>query len=77
VAPTRCTRSSPPTAREQLQTRGSYTAKHAAQDCGPLAYLESTKRWIDEFVRAVLPHGTTAVAADPHEIANVLGVPGM
>jgi adenine deaminase len=40
-------------------------------------HLESTKLWIDEFVRAVLPHGTTAVAADPHEVANVLGVPGI
>ena len=40
-------------------------------------HLESTKLWIDEFVRAVLPRGTTAVAADPHEIANVLGVPGV
>jgi adenine deaminase len=40
-------------------------------------HLESTKLWIDEFVRAVLPQGTTAVAADPHEIANVLGVPGI
>ncbi len=37
-------------------------------------HLESTKLWIDEFVSAVLPHGTTAVAADPHEMANVLGV---
>ena len=40
-------------------------------------HLESTKLWIDEFVRAVLPNGTTAVAADPHEIANVFGVPGV
>lgn len=40
-------------------------------------HLESTKLWVDEFVAAVLPHGTTAVAADPHEIANVLGVPGV
>jgi adenine deaminase len=40
-------------------------------------HLESTKLWIDEFVQTVLPHGTTAVAADPHEIANVLGVPGI
>ena len=40
-------------------------------------HLESTKLWVDEFVRAVLPHGTTAVAADPHELANVLGVPGV
>jgi adenine deaminase len=40
-------------------------------------HLESTKLWIDEFVRTVLPAGTTAVAADPHELANVLGVPGI
>jgi len=40
-------------------------------------HLESTKLWIDEFVRTVLPLGTTAVAADPHELANVLGVPGI
>ncbi len=40
-------------------------------------HLESTKLWIDEFVGTVLPLGTTAVAADPHELANVLGVPGI
>lgn len=40
-------------------------------------HLESTKLWVDEFVRSVLPHGTTAVAADPHELANVFGVPGI
>src|SRR6202161_2178723 len=40
-------------------------------------HLESTKLWIDEFVATVLPLGTTAVAADPHELANVLGVPGV
>jgi adenine deaminase len=40
-------------------------------------HLESTKLWVDEFVRTVLPLGTTAVAADPHEIANVFGTPGV
>jgi adenine deaminase len=40
-------------------------------------HLESTKLWVDEFVRAVLPWGTTAVAADPHEIANVFGTRGV
>jgi adenine deaminase len=40
-------------------------------------HLESTKLWIDEFVATVLPLGTTAVAADPHELANVLGIPGV
>jgi len=43
----------------------------------PHMHLESTKMWVDEFVRAVLPRGTTAVAADPHEIANVFGVKGV
>ncbi|HWE08900.1 MAG TPA: adenine deaminase [Solirubrobacteraceae bacterium] len=40
-------------------------------------HLESTKLWIDEFVGTVLPLGTTAVATDPHELANVLGVDGI
>jgi adenine deaminase len=40
-------------------------------------HLESTKLWIDAFVETVLPLGTTAVAADPHELANVLGVAGI
>ena len=43
----------------------------------PHMHLESTKLWVDEFVRTVLPHGTTTVAADPHEIANVFGVRGV
>ena len=30
-----------------------------------------------EFARLVLPLGTTAVVADPHEIANVLGTDGV
>ena len=30
-----------------------------------------------EFARAVVPHGTTSVVIDPHEIANVLGVEGI
>src|SRR6202046_1051306 len=40
-------------------------------------HLESSKLWVDEFVRTVLPLGTTAVAADPHEVANVFGIPGV
>ena len=30
-----------------------------------------------EFEKAVLPHGTTAVITDPHEIANVAGSRGI
>jgi len=40
-------------------------------------HLESTLLRPEEFARAVLPHGTTAVVADPHEIANVLGMRGV
>ena len=40
-------------------------------------HLESVKLLVDEFARRVLPLGTTAVVADPHEIANVLGSDGV
>src|SRR5438034_5540530 len=40
-------------------------------------HLESPKLLVDEFARLVLPLGTTAVVADPHEIANVLGTDGV
>jgi len=40
-------------------------------------HIESSKLMFDEFARAVLPQGTTAVVADPHELANVLGVEGV
>jgi adenine deaminase len=40
-------------------------------------HLESVKLMVDEFARLVLPLGTTTVIADPHEIANVLGVDGV
>jgi adenine deaminase len=40
-------------------------------------HLETVKLLVDEFARLVLPLGTTAVVADPHEIANVLGTDGV
>jgi adenine deaminase len=40
-------------------------------------HFETVKLMVDEFARLVLPLGTTAVVADPHEIANVLGVDGV
>jgi adenine deaminase len=40
-------------------------------------HLESSLLVPAEFARAVLPHGTTTVIADPHEIANVAGVRGI
>jgi adenine deaminase len=32
---------------------------------------------VTQFARAVVPHGTTSMFIDPHEIANVLGLPGV
>jgi adenine deaminase len=40
-------------------------------------HLESSMLTPAEFAKAILPNGTTAVVADPHEIANVLGKKGI
>ena len=40
-------------------------------------HIESSRLLPAEFARLVLPHGTTTVVADPHEIANVLGTDGV
>ena len=40
-------------------------------------HLESALVSPQEFVKAVLPHGTTTVVTDPHEIANVMGTDGI
>jgi adenine deaminase len=40
-------------------------------------HIESSQLAPSEFVRAVLPLGTTAVISDPHEIANVCGLDGV
>ena len=40
-------------------------------------HLESSLVTPHEFAKAVLPHGTTTVITDPHEIANVMGTDGI
>ena len=40
-------------------------------------HLESAMVSPKEFAKAVLPHGTTTVITDPHEIANVMGTDGI
>ena len=40
-------------------------------------HIESSMLTPAEYARAVLPHGTTAVICDPHEIVNVAGLPGL
>jgi len=40
-------------------------------------HIESGMLTVTEFVRAVIPHGTTGMFVDPHEIANVFGLEGV
>lgn len=40
-------------------------------------HVESGMLTVTEFVRAVIPHGTTGMFVDPHEIANVFGLNGV
>lgn len=40
-------------------------------------HIESSLLCPSRFAEAVVPHGTTSVITDPHEIANVLGIQGI
>lgn len=65
---------------------GNYTGKEEIDASGELIapgfidahiHLESSLVAPSEFVKAILPHGTTTVVTDPHEIANVMGTDGI
>ena len=65
---------------------GSYEGKEEADMTGKIVcpgfidahiHLESSLVSPTEFARAVLPHGTTTVITDPHEITNVMGTDGI
>nr|WP_218109329.1 adenine deaminase [Enterococcus avium] len=43
----------------------------------PHIHVESSYVTPEEFSRLLVPHGTTTVLADPHEIVNVLGLSGL
>jgi adenine deaminase len=45
--------------------------------CDAHMHVESGMVTVTEFCRAVIPHGTTSMFIDPHEIANVLGLAGV
>lgn len=45
--------------------------------CDAHMHIESGMLTPAEFARAVIPHGTTSMFTDPHEIANVLGLTGV
>jgi adenine deaminase len=40
-------------------------------------HIESSMLTPSRFAEAVVPHGTTSVVSDPHEIANVMGIEGI
>jgi adenine deaminase len=60
--------------RERIDVSGNYLVPGFID---AHMHIESSKLMLDEFSRAVLAHGTTAVVADPHEVANVLGTDGI
>lgn len=45
--------------------------------CDAHMHVESGMLTVTQFARAVVPHGTTTMFADPHEIANVMGLEGV
>lgn len=61
-------------AEQEVDLRGKYVAPGLID---AHVHIESSLVAPPEFARAVLPHGVTTVIADPHEIANVLGLEGM
>lgn len=61
-------------ARETYDLQGSYLAPGLID---AHVHIESSMVSIPEFAHAVVPHGTTTVIIDPHEIANVLGMTGI
>lgn len=62
------------TAREVIPLRGRFVAPGFID---AHVHIESSMVPPPEFARAVVPHGTTTVIIDPHEIANVLGLDGI
>ncbi|MEL6801820.1 MAG: amidohydrolase family protein, partial [Pseudomonadota bacterium] len=59
---------------EVLEVAGQYLIPGL---CDGHMHIESGMLTPAEFARAVIPHGTTTMFADPHEIANVLGLDGV
>lgn len=61
-------------AAQEIDLKGRYVAPGLID---AHVHIESSLVAPPEFARAVLPHGVTTVIADPHEIANVLGLEGI
>ncbi len=59
---------------EVIDAKGQYAVPGL---CDAHMHVESGMVTVTEFCRAVIPHGTTSMFIDPHEIANVLGLEGV
>ncbi len=59
---------------EIIEAQGRYLVPGL---CDAHMHVESGMVTVTEFARAVIPHGTTSMFIDPHEIANVLGLEGV
>jgi adenine deaminase len=59
---------------QTIEARGRYMLPGL---CDAHMHIESGMLTPAEFARAVIPHGTTSMFTDPHEIANVLGLDGV
>lgn len=60
--------------RKEVDLRGSYVCPGLID--GHI-HIESSMLCGPAFEQAVLPHGTTAIITDPHEISNVAGLDGL
>ncbi len=61
-------------AKEKIDLAGSYVAPGLID---AHMHMESTLVTPNQMARIIVPRGTTTVIADPHEIANVLGLEGV
>ena len=60
--------------RKEVDLHGKYVCPRLSD--GHI-HIESSMLCGPAFEQAVLPHGTTAVVTDPHEISNVAGLEGL
>ncbi|GKX57842.1 adenine deaminase [Leminorella grimontii] len=61
-------------AKEILDAKGGYVMPGLIDGH---VHIESSSLTPPQFARCILPHGTTTIIADPHEIANVCGLDGI